>query len=242
MKHELMRLGELECYLMWPAGAPRRGIVLCHGFGAPGTDLVPLGEELGAQLPELARETLFVFPEAPLAPREFRPFGGRAWWPLDMERLQSAMQAGSIRDLRGDCPERLPTAREELGSVLAVLERTYDLPVERLVIGGFSQGAMLATETVLRLPTSPAGLVIYSGTLLNEPEWRDLAPHRSGLQVLQSHGTEDSILPFTGAEWLRDLLTEAGLNVEFQSFRGGHTITAPALEATGRLVSQVAVT
>lgn len=240
LKYAASELGALTCHLFLPRKAPRRGLVLCHGFGAPGTDLAPLAEELCDRSPELAEETLFVFPEAPLSPPEFRPFGGRAWWPLDMQRLQSARESGAIRDLRDDSPERLPTARQELLSVLDELQRAYDLPVTQLVIGGFSQGSMLATDVALRLPESPAGLVIYSGTLLCAAEWTALAPNRRGLSVLQSHGTEDPILPFVGAEWLRDVLTAAGVAVEFQSFRGGHTITQAALEATARLVARVA--
>ncbi|MCB2067917.1 MAG: dienelactone hydrolase family protein, partial [Erythrobacter sp.] len=122
------------------------------------------------------------------------------------------------------------------------LHDEYSLPVSRIVVGGFSQGSMLATDVTLRLSGPPAGLVIYSGTLLNEAEWSSLAPERSGLSVLQSHGTEDPILPFVAAEWLRDLLTASGLDVEFQSFRGGHTITNAAIESTAAMLQAVGQT
>jgi phospholipase/carboxylesterase len=233
------RLGELNCRVFAPANTPNRAIVLCHGFGAPGTDLVPLAGELCRYDSSLAADTLFVFPEAPLVPREFKPFGGRAWWPLDMERLQAAIQSGQMRDLRGECPARLPAARAELISVLVELTQSDRLPVDRIVIGGFSQGSMLATDVALQFPATPAGLVIYSGTLLNEVEWTRQATHRRGMPVLQSHGTEDPILSFAAAEWLRDMLSDAGLSVEFQSFCGGHTIPAAALVATARMLARL---
>lgn len=235
------RLGQLDCHVLaGEAGVPPvRAIVLCHGFGAPGSDLVPIAEELCRRAPALARDTLFVFPEAPLSPPEFGPYGGLAWWPIDMLQLQAAMNRGDFRDLRREEPLRLPEAREELFSVLAALESDCHLPLDRIVLGGFSQGAMLATDVALRLPSPPAGLVIYSGTLLNESEWAALAPHRRGLTVLQSHGTDDPILPFAAAEWLRDLLITSGLQVEFQRFRGGHTITAAAVQATADLLKRL---
>jgi phospholipase/carboxylesterase len=49
------------------------------------------------------------------------------------------------------------------------------------------------------------------------------------MHVLQSHGDEDQILPFEAAEWLRDLLVEAGCDVEFIPFHGPHTIPPVAL-------------
>lgn len=244
LTHRREQIGELQCHVVHaggddPAWKPSRGLVLCHGFGAPGTDLVPLADAICHQSRTLTADTLFVFPEAPLSPPEFRPFGGRAWWPLDMLRLQAAIERGEFRDLRQDAPERLPAAREELTSVLTEIERRHELPLGRIVLGGFSQGSMLATETTLRLPESPAGLVIYSGTLLNESEWTRLAPGRRGLDVLQTHGTEDPILPFEAAGWLRELLAAAGLSVEFQSFTGGHTITASGISSTARLLAEI---
>jgi len=108
-------------------------------------------------------------------------------------------------------------------------------------LGGFSQGSMLATEVTLNLDENPAGLVILSGTLLHEDVWRERATHHKSLRVLQSHGTDDQILPFAGAGWLRDMLNHAGADVEFIPFAGGHEIPHDVLnrlsvflrEATG---------
>jgi phospholipase/carboxylesterase len=236
-----LTLGALDCSVVQgeTSAAPDRGVVLCHGFGAPGDDLVPVASELLRYCPALAERTLFCFPQAPLAPAEFRPFGGRAWWPLDMARLQAAIASGEFRDLWRDAPPRLPAARDELLSLLKAISDEFALPVERIVLGGFSQGAMLATDVALHLPTSPAALLIYSGTLLNESEWARLAPARRGLPVLQSHGWNDPLLPFAAAEWLRDLLTAAGLEVTFLPFRGGHTLSPAALRETADLVANL---
>lgn len=235
MTLEQLRLGSLHCCVVREADrADRadRALVLCHGFGAPEDDLVPLAGEFVRAQPQLADRTLFLFPAAPLEPPEFRAFGGRAWWPLDMAQLQAAMLSGEFRDLRADSPPRLPTAREELHSLLDAAAHEFGIPLARMVLGGFSQGSMLATDLTLRLPESPAGLVIYSGTLLNEAEWNQLAPRRRGLRVLQSHGRQDPLLPYAAAEWLRDLLTASGLEVAFLPFTGGHTISPAAVRET----------
>ena len=65
-------------------------VVLMHGFGAPGTDLVPLARVL-----DVPREVRFAFPEAPL---DLGPeaMNGRAWWRIDMARMQRAMMTGEV--------------------------------------------------------------------------------------------------------------------------------------------------
>ena len=119
------------------------------------------------------------------------------------------------------------------------LREQTGLPLSRFVLGGFSQGSMLATDVCLRLDESIGGLLVYSGTLLVEPEWRELAPRRRGLRVLQSHGTIDSLLPFEAATWLRDLFESAGADIEFLEFPGVHTIPAEAVVSSARMVADV---
>ncbi len=233
-------LGDLACHVVTPAGDPQSidgVVILCHGFGAPGDDLVPLAAEIVRRDPPLGERLMFVFPVAPLTLAELA--GGRAWWPIDMTELQAAQERGIFRDRRLEMPEQLPAARGLLqGMISAVLTQT-GLPLSRLVLGGFSQGSMLATDVTLRLDAAPAGLIIFSGTLLCEAEWRKLAPGRKGLPVLQCHGTSDPLLPFQTAEWLRDLLTESGMQVEFHSFAGMHTIDREGLQSAVRLIDRV---
>jgi phospholipase/carboxylesterase len=206
-------------------------VVLMHGFGAPGTDLVPLWRELS--VPAAVR---FVFPEAPLE----LGFGGRAWWNLDMARLQDRFQAGAVERLIAEVPDGIAESRAALLSLLDALERDFAAQPEQLVIGGFSQGAMLATDIVLRSERKFAGLAVLSGTLISHAEWLPLMPARRGLAVLQSHGRADPVLPFALAERLRDELVRAGLAVEFVPFNGGHGIPSAALDGLGKLISRVA--
>ena len=112
------------------------------------------------------------------------------------------------------------------------------LPMQKLVLGGFSQGAMIATDVALRLEEAPGALVVLSGTLLIEDAWRTKAKARTGLPVFQSHGRQDPVLPFAAAEWLRDLFVEAGMQHEFVPFDGGHTIGEDALLKLGAFLSR----
>lgn len=239
MRRELRRIGDLTCRIVRPDhdDPPDGIVVLCHGFGAPGDDLVGLADPFIQLEPSLGERIQFVFPEAPLTIPEVP--GGRAWWPIDMMAMQMAIMEGNFREMRQAVPEQMPEAREKLMTVFNQLKEASGLPLSRFVLGGFSQGSMLTTDITLRLEESPAALLVYSGTLLAEPEWRELAPKRAGLQVIQSHGTVDPILPFEAAGWLRDLLTEAGLNVEFIPFQGIHTIPLEALQVSAPLINEV---
>lgn len=234
------RIGEMPCVVTeLPAGAtPELVVVFCHGFGAPGTDLVPLAEQLVQLEPQL-EGVQFLFPAAPLDLSEMGLYGGRAWWPLDIARMQRAIELGEFRNMRDESPELLPEARRLLVDMIQALQTRYGLPLSRFVLGGFSQGSMIATDVALRLPEAVGGLLIYSGTLLCESEWRPLAAQRAGLKVIQSHGTADAILPFQAAEWLRDFLTDAGLDVRFLPFRGPHTISFEAIEETAKLLRRL---
>jgi phospholipase/carboxylesterase len=101
---------------------------------------------------------------------------------------------------------------------------------------------MVATDVALELPHPPAGLCIFSGHLLAESKWRELAKKRGVLPVLQTHGSFDQVLPIAGAEQLRDLLIESGLPVEFITFAGPHTISMEGIRRCAALMERVFAT
>ncbi|BFU94681.1 MAG: putative Carboxylesterase [Nitrospira sp.] len=208
-------------------------VILLHGFGAPGTDLVPLAGVL--PVPKGAR---FLFPEGPLS-LSFGYGDSRAWWLIDMARLEADRAAGRLRDLSTEVPRGLPQARQMMEQLLTELPRVLPIDYQKTVIGGFSQGAMLTCDLVMRTAYPFAGLVQLSGTLLARHEWRPAVAKRAGLPVFQSHGTQDPILPYEMAERLRDELIQAGLAVAWQSFRGGHEIPEPVLRQLGSFLTTV---
>ncbi len=213
-------------------GGDGPAVLLCHGFGAPGDDLVGLHRAIAAP-----PGTRWFFPEAPLDVDVGMP--GRAWWPIDMARLQLAMMRGMSRELARETPPGLAAARQLLSETISFLGELHHVDPARLVVGGFSQGAMLTTDLVLTGGLGVAGLAILSGTLLSEDRWRASAASASGLPVFQSHGRHDPVLPFSGAEALGALLVGAGAHRRFVPFSGQHEIPTPAIGALGGFLSEV---
>jgi phospholipase/carboxylesterase len=208
-------------------------VILLHGFGAPGNDLVPLADVLN-----VPTGTRFLFPEGPLT-LSFGPRDARAWWLIDMARMAQDQAAGRARDLSNEIPKGLAPARETMLAFLKEVEHTFGADPRTTVLGGFSQGAMLTCDAMLHTDRPYAGLVQLSGTLLALQEWGPLLQKRKGLPVFQSHGVQDEILPYIGASRLRDTLSQSGLAVEWHRFRGGHEIPEPVLQRLGIFLTKV---
>lgn len=215
-------------------GGDGPAIVLCHGFGAPGDDLVSLARVIDA-----GRATRWFFPEAPLSlEMGFGP-PGRAWWMIDMERIQELMMRGQLRDLAGETPDGLVEAREALEATLVELAKSHGITRARTILGGFSQGAMLSTEVQLHSDEPFAGLAVLSGALISEDRWRPAATLRAkNLHVVASHGRRDPILPFQSGEDLAKLLGDNGAEVKFIPHQGAHEIPPAALQGLADLVSR----
>ena len=190
MPTRMTRWGGLRTQVMEPAdpGTVRWNMVLSHGYGAPGEDLVPLAPLIVKFDRSLQDPVRFIFPEAPLDLAEIGIPGGRAWWHINMWRLQQAVAQEAYRDLIDETPSGLPEAREQFLRFLAEAGQETGIPLARTVLGGFSQGAMLSTEVALQLPVAPGGLIILSGTIMQQRVWQDLLAHRANLPVFQSDG------------------------------------------------------
>ena len=233
--------GELEVHVVQQEAnvRPPLLVVFCHGYGASGEDLVPFVPELVEREPRL-RSARFAFPAAPLSMGPAAWGEARAWWPLDWTTMSmlSRTPAGLER-LRNEVPDGLVSARRKLQGSVETLLAGSDLAPERVVLGGFSQGGMLATDLALHWEQRPAALVGLSTVPVTADTWRKLAPCRAGLPVILSHGRQDPILPFPGGEALRDLLTTGGLKVDFIPFDGPHTVHPHALDRMAQLLGSL---
>jgi phospholipase/carboxylesterase len=232
----------LRVHLM--GGTDREGggsgplVVLLHGFGAPGTDLVGLWRQL-----DVPRAVRFAFPEAPLSLRDelgTPAYGeGRAWWRIDIEALQAAATGAPHADRSEELPPGLASTKAQLERFLDGLTASLAAPADQVLIGGFSQGAMLATEIAFTTARPLAGLAILSGTPINGEAWRRGLAERTSLPVLQSNGRSDPLLPFGAAETWRDAMRDAGLDVRWIEFNGGHGISDSVVDAFAQFTRDV---
>ena len=206
-----------------PRGHRRSGltVVLLHGYGANGSDLVALVERIDAPAP-----TTFLFPEAPGRLDDLVLLNlvddARVWWARDARRIQRDVH-GEHGGLETTVFEDIAPARSAVTEMLDALDARDPEPGRRIVLGGFSQGAILALEVAMRDPRPLAGLVLLSGAI-TDTELLTRMPARRGLPVFQAHGTTDARLSFPAAERLRDAMTDAGMAVRFCPFEDGHGI------------------
>ncbi|MCW7505903.1 alpha/beta hydrolase [Leptospira paudalimensis] len=205
-------------------------VVLFHGYGASAFDLYPIHEVLVTD-----QKFNWVFPHGHLSIPLMPGYSGRAWFPIDMAALEEAIRKNDFRNFADKDPEGMDIARASAYLMLEAL----GVPWNQLILGGFSQGAMLATDITLRNELMSKGLMILSGALVNESLWKDLAPKKSNLRFFQSHGEYDPILGYANAKKLEKLLRGSGLLGEFISFPGGHEIPAPVVQGISRYLNSL---
>jgi phospholipase/carboxylesterase len=190
-------------------------VVLCHGYGADGNDLIGLAPHWQRMMPTVA----FVSPNAP------QPCGagggGYQWFPisrLDPSEMQSGVESAA------------PILEQFLESELSRLE----LPPERLALVGFSQGTMMSLHVGLRRAVKPAAIVGYSGMLAGEPPklGADSPP------ILLIHGDADPMIPAAALFASATTLARAGAAVQWHISSGiGHSIDETGLMMGGEFLT-----
>ncbi len=197
-------------------------LVLLHGYGLSAGKWVAFTDTI--RLPPRGR---FVFPQAPdpTVPPD-GPVDGRGWWRLDLG--SHLPPGGTIPDLSATRPPGIAAAAARVEDLLAELAWNPGGP---LLLGGFSQGAMVAAQVAFLSDTPLAALVLLSGTPVDEATWVHALPRRRGLPVFLAHGRTDPTLSFALAERLRDELLAAGLAVTWYPFDGAHEIPAEVVTA-----------
>lgn len=220
------KIANLEC-LVAHQGDDLPTVILFHGYGADMNDLAPLAQAMSG-----APKVNWVFPNGHISLNMGGYGEGRAWFPIPISELEGAFANNQPLNFTQLTPPGMKRARENAAALL----RELKVPSNKLVIGGFSQGAMLATDVVLNSDQAPAGLVIMSGTLINAPVWTQLATKHSGLKFFMSHGDFDQILPVEAAQQLEKLLVTAGWKGKLMRFNGPHGIPPEVLIQVGQFL------
>ena len=199
--------------------AARSMVILLHGYGSNGDDLIGLAPYWRAALPD----TVFISPNAP-QPCPGAP-GGRQWWALTDFSPQA--RAAGVR-------QAAPVVDAFIDEQLAA----YGLSEDRLALVGFSQGTMVALHVGPRRERQLAGVIGYSG-MLSDPE--SLAAEvRSKPPVLLVHGDADPMVPVAALDPAVAALKTAGVEVEAYVSRGlEHSIDQAGLQLGGQFLSRV---
>jgi len=197
-------------------------LILFHGFGADAHDLEGLKDSFHFESAVNLRFPNGVF-EVPIGPG----WTGRAWWPLRLSSLPE------------DWSDYTPEEMQYLVPALLKMITDLKVPWNKIILGGFSQGAMLATELYMQAPETPLGLISMSGSLIRQTEWKEKLENRKGQKVFLSHGQNDQVLPIKGSQKLLNLFQQKELKCQWVTFGGGHEIPMKVIEGINQYVNEL---
>ena len=202
-------------------GVPKKAVVLLHGYGSDGNDLIGLAPHWQPILPD----ALFVSPNGPDMCRQLAY--GFQWFDIALDDGKLAQrQAGAA------------SARPVLVEFLEAMWAQTGIAPEQTFLGGFSQGAMMALHVGLSLPQPLMGIIAFSGMLL--------PPERSGSAqakppICLVHGDMDDVVePHCSAD-ADTALRQAGYDVSYHVSRGvAHGIAPDGLAFASEFIAKIA--
>lgn len=193
-----------------PLAEAAGALILVHGRGASAESILELADYLAH--PDLA----YLAPQAADA----------TWYPYSF-----------LAPMANNEPY-LTSALARLGEVVAMVEEA-GLPPERIFLGGFSQGACLASEFVARNARRYGGLLVFSGGLIG-PEGTPRAYEGSfdGMPVFIGCSDVDPHIPVGRVRETADVLARMGAAVDSRIYpRMGHTINQDEIDAAAALLA-----
>ncbi len=208
----------LKAYVHSPKSgkAPKSLVVMLHGLGANGADLISLARYWEDAMPD----TVFVSPDAPypcdMAPVGFQWFSLQDWSP-------EAIEAG--------VKEAAPLLNDFLHTML----QKYDVPPKNLALVGFSQGTMMSLYAGPRFESEIAGILGYSGALVGGDSLDAAGIHKMPIHLI--HGDVDMVVPVSAYKTAKQQLEANGFQVGGGVTHGlSHNIDEDGIESGARFL------
>ena len=193
-------------------------IIVLHGYGANMNDLVSLSENIGDG------KSIFVFPNAPFEFQLSYQLYGYAWiFPPTMDSEEM--------------PESMTESIDKLIVAVDILIEDYNIKLPNVILGGFSQGAMMSASFGLIRPDIFKGIFMLSGMLLGESYLVSNIQSDNGQRVFVSHGEFDSLVPFSNLNKIVKFLESYGYSPEFHQYPMGHELSLQSINDLGKWIN-----
>ena len=216
----------LNCVEIEPQAPARSAVIWLHGLGADGHDFEPIVPHLGVDESHAVR---FVFPHAPKRPVTINGgFVMPAWYDIRAMSLSREVDEQGV----------LESAR--LVHVLIERENQREVPTERIVLAGFSQGAAMALHVGLRYPERLAGIVALSTYLVRDESLEDERSEANrAVPIFQAHGSMDPMVPPEAGQLAYDRLKSLDYSVVFKAYRMGHEVNQQEIVDVGKALNEM---
>lgn len=219
----------LETIELETAANPSAAVIWMHGLGADGNDFVPIVNELDLSGAPAIR---FVFPHAPMMPVTINNgYVMRAWYDVSFGDLEGNTKRADEKGVR--------QSQAQIGDLIA-REVARNIPCNKIVLAGFSQGGAIALQTGLRYPQPLAGVMALSCYL---PCSNSFAAEASAANaqtpVMIAHGTEDPVVAYAMGKNTRDLLMKSGYEVEWHEYPMPHSVCLEEVRDIGAWLTRV---
>ena len=198
---------------------PKQMVMLLHGLGADGQDLIGLAPSFAEILPD----AVFISPDAPF-PCDMAPYG-RQWFSL-----QEWTPEGISRGVQMAAPILKAFITQQL--------EKHSIPASKLALVGFSQGTMMSLYAGPRYREKIAGVLGYSGALVGEEGLAAPAVHKIPVHLI--HGMADSVVPVMAYYHAKDRMEKAGFTVTGYAAPGlMHGIDPQGIKSGGEFLKSV---
>ena len=177
---------------------PKNAVILCHGYGGDGKDISILANYWKAYLPE----TIFICPDAPEVCAASP--SGYQWFDL-MDRTPDQVLSKSL------------VAEIKLNKLIDEVKLNNDIPANKIIIGGFSQGCMITLQTGIKRKDKINSIIGYSGKIIDTAHLSKNLISRPNIMLM--HGDKDQVVTIDGLLEAKNFFSKNDYPIETKIFK-----------------------